>query len=156
MTDTRSRPTVARYTITPDRAGHALAAGGLAIGMATVMLLVAGGAREAASLAIAAMLGSFLGLIAIVAVGGPVWLACHALGRVGPRSAASAGFAIALLLAGFAQALSPADETAGAAWARGVTAVASSLGIALIGAGVAVLMWRIAYRREGAEDLSRP
>ena len=157
MTDARSRGAAPRYTITPDRAGHAVAAGGFAIGATSLALLAFNGARGASSLVSAAMIATFFGVVAIVAVGGPIWLACHVLGRRGPGSAAGAGFGAALLLAAFAQALMPPSSAdADAAWAAAVNAVASSLGIALIGAGVALLMWRIAYRREGPRELNRP
>ena len=143
---------VQQYQVTLDRAGHAIAAGGLAVSTVATGVLFASGVRDTGSLLSAAFVSAFLGIVAIVAVGGPIWLALHALGRRGPAAAAGAGFGAALLLALFAVALMPANG--GGMLERAVAAIATVLGVGGIGAGVALLMWRIAYRPAGT--LSRP
>ena len=128
-----------------DRAGHALAAGGAAVAVVATGALFIGGLRGASALATTAFVAAFIGTIAIVAVGGPIWLALHALGHRGPRAAATAGAAAALLLAVFGMALLPSGD--GPLIARLLAGLGWILGLAGAGAAIALLMWRIAYRR---------
>lgn len=140
------RSTAVHYVVTVDRAGHAVAAGGLAIAVVTTGLMFVSGLRAMGGLANTAFAAAFLGIVAIVAVGGPVWLALHASGRRGPGNAAGAGFSTAALLGVFGTALMPPGDAG--AIVRLLATIGNVLGIAALGAGVALMMWRIAYRKD--------
>ena len=145
MTDNRVRHR--DYRISIDRAGLALAAGGVACGAIAAALLVLGGRRGLDSLASAFVLGAIFSTLALAAIGGPVWLLLHVAGRRGPVAAALAGALIGFLLFLFSQidllgrGAAPLD-----AWLR---EIGSSFVLAALAAAIALGMWRIAYRRIG-------
>ncbi len=143
-----------RHAASLDGVGHALAAGAALSGGLAVVLIALGGQGDPGRLLIGWSIASFFAALAIVAIGGPVWLACHVLGRCGPVAAALAGFGTTLLLALSAQTyglgiFASADVDTDALAYRWVSAMATSVVLALAGGGIALLMWRIAYRRAG-------
>jgi hypothetical protein len=133
------------WRISIDRVGLALVAGGAACGL-VVAALVAGGANgSAAHVATALVLGTAFGVLAIGAIGGPVWLALHIAGRRGPVAAAATGAALGLILSLSAQ--SPSGTIVPPGMAGWLKIIGSSLIFAALGAAIASAMWRIAYRR---------
>lgn len=135
---------------TLERASAALAAGGAASGVICALLAARGGASLAAMIA-TLLLGSVLAMAAITALGAPVWLVLHLAGRRGARTAALTGAALGFILFLFAQTygfgLAEAPPADTATWAmRWLSGAATSLGVAVIAGGVALLMWRVAYR----------
>ncbi len=141
-----------RYRTTLDRAGLALAAGGSLYGLATVLLALGSGGRDAGMLVELFAVGTVLAMLAITATFGPLWLALHASGRRGPGHAAVLGGVVALAL------WATAAEDALRSYAFATTGVAAigwlrAIGVALIftaiAAAIALVMWRVAYRRTG-------
>lgn len=135
------------YHIRMERIGPALAAGGAICGIVAAALLALGGGHDVGSLARAFVLGALFSTLALAAVGGPVWIVCHAIGWRGPVHAALAGALLGFLLFLFGQVEPVAASTAGSlyAWLR---ELGSSLILAAIAAAVTLLMWRIAYQRQ--------
>lgn len=140
------------YETSLDRAGLALAAGGLLGGAITTVLVAIGGPPSAVSLVVGFLVGAVIVSMAAVAIGGPLWLACHALGRRGPISAAAigavAGFALFLggQTYGFGLFDMPVTDARTLLF-RWISAVATSLILAAISATIGLTMWRVAYRR---------
>lgn len=134
----------AHYVTSLDRAGLALAAGGALGGMVVAALVAAGGQMAAWALVGGWLLGGLFTMIAIVAVGGPVWLLLHVADRRGPVTAALTGAALALILFVSAQAWSDGD--ANPPW-RLLGALTTSLIVAVAAAAIGWTMQRIAYRR---------
>lgn len=141
-----------RYEASPDRAGLALAAGGLVGGaFAAVLVMVGDGLAPLAILA-GFVIGTIVTAMAAVAIGGPLWLVCHATGRRGPGMAvlvgALAGFALFLggQTYGFGLFDMLATDTRTLLF-RWISAVATSLLLALVAALVGWTIWRVAYRR---------
>lgn len=134
------------YRIRIDRIAAALVAGGGACGAIATILSACGGTHGLGALALAFVLGTVFSILALVAIGGPVWLVLHILGGRGPAHAALAGALIGFLLFLFGQAdlLPAAGDAPLYGWFR---AIGSSLVLAAIAASVALMMWRIAYRR---------
>ncbi|MEP9359443.1 hypothetical protein [Sphingomonas sp. KR3-1] len=142
-----------RYDTTIDRAGLALGAGSALAGLIVIGLLLLGGKRDALSLVGGWMIGSLIAGIAITAVGGPLWLVMHVAGLRRARHAALVGAVTALAIFVGAQTygfglfeMPPMDNRA--LLFRWISALASSGILALFAGATAVLMWRIAYRRE--------
>ncbi|MBR0553361.1 hypothetical protein [Stakelama marina] len=140
------------YGTSIDRAGYAIAAGGICTGALVAALVALGGQHGMAALGIAWALGSVFAMLGITAVVTPIWLAVHALGWRGPVAAAVTGAALALFVFLGAQThgfgmLRPLPPSGTALAYRWISAVATSLICAAISAAIAVLMWRIAYRR---------
>lgn len=140
------------YDTTLDRAGLALAAGGLLGGVFTSVLVAIGGPPSPLGIAVGFLVGMVITAMAAVAVAGPLWLVAHALGRRGPWSAAVigavAGFALFLggQTYGFGLfAMPPTD--ARTLMFRWISAVATSLILASLSALIGLAMWRVAYRR---------
>lgn len=143
-----------RHVARIDRLGHALAAGAALCGLVATLLVAAGAPSTVGSLLLAFLVATFFSALGLVAVGGPVWLVLHALGRRSARDATAAGFGIALLVAVSAQTYGfgvfATDTLDGSALAyRWISAVATALLFALAGAGIGLVMWRIAYRPAG-------
>lgn len=139
------------YATSIDRAGLAIMAGGLILGLVEAALVVAGG-RGLIGALMGFVFGGLLSMLAITAVAVPLWLALHLAGRRGPFDAALAGGLLGFLMFLAAQTsgmgLFYADEP-GVAYYRWASAAALSLAVAVIAALVALVMWRVAYRREG-------
>jgi len=141
-----------RYETTLDRVGLAIGAGGLMGGAIATLMLAFGGAAGIATLAMALTLGSLLTALAITALAAFPWMLLHASGRRGPVSAAllGAGIGFVVFLGGqtwiFGIMEIPAMDarTLLFRWASGI---ATSLVMAAMSAGIAVVMWRVAYRR---------
>jgi len=136
------------YQTSIDRAGRAIAAGGVALGLIEAGLALAGG-NGVLGAVLALMLGSLMSALAITAVAVPVWLPLHWWGRRGPGDAALAGAVAGFLLflaaqMGSASLYGDDDRALAYRWA---SAAATSLLVAAITAAVALLMWRVAYRR---------
>jgi len=137
------------YRTTLDRAGLALATGGLLYGVLAMLVGMRSGAGAGALIEIL-LVGTLLAMCAITASFGPLWLALHASGRRGPGHAAALGGAVALALWGaaaqdvLASYAYPGAGEAATAWLR---AIGAALIFAAIAAAVALVMWRVAYRR---------
>jgi hypothetical protein len=139
------------YDAPPDRIGLAIGAGGVIAGTLLWLLVLAGGQRDPLALAFSWLAASLFAALAMTALGGPLWLVMHVAGLRGGRHAALLGglsaFAIALAVQtqGFGM-FAPATGDGGGAL-RWAGAVGFSLLLAGFAAGVAAIMWRIAYRR---------
>ncbi|TPG18528.1 hypothetical protein EAH87_10485 [Sphingomonas koreensis] len=133
------------YRTSIDRAGWAIAVGALLCGAASMLLVVRGGDATFHAAAVALLLGSLFAALAIAAVGGPVWLAMHAIGWRGPAHAAAAGAIVGFVLVLAAHLSAGLDGDP--------LRLAQALGAALIAAAltgaIALVMWRIAYWRVG-------
>jgi hypothetical protein len=140
-----------RYDTAPDRAGLALGVGSAMVGTLLWLLVLAGGQRDPLALAAGWMGASLFAALGMTALGGPLWLVMHVAGLRRGRHAALVGglSAMAILLAaqtdGFGMFATP--STGDAASLRWPVAIATSLMAAGFAAGVAAIMWRIAYRR---------
>ena len=141
-----------RYDTTIDRAGIALGAGSALAGMIVLALLLLGGQREPLNLLGGWLIGGIFSGLAITAVGGPVWLVMHVAGLRRAWHAALVGAVIAMVIFvgaqtyGFGMLNMP--EMDGRTWLfRWLSAMASSVLLAGLAAVIAVIMWRIAYRR---------
>jgi len=136
---------------TLERAGAALACGGLASGLIWTLLAALGGA-SLSGLVMILLLGTLFSAAGITALAAPVWLLLHLAGRRGLGTAAVAGGSLAFLLFLFAQTygfgLAAAPLADAGTWTmRWLSAAATSAGFALIGGGVGALMWWVAYGR---------
>jgi hypothetical protein len=141
-----------RYETTLDRIGLAIGAGGLMGGAIAVLMMIFGGALAAGTLAMALLIGSVLTALAVTALAAFPWMLLHAAGRRGPVSAALLGAAIGFIvflggqtwIYGLMEMPAMDARTLLFRWASGI---ATSLVMAAMSAGVAVVMWRVAYRR---------
>ena len=142
---------LSRYETSIDRVGLAIGAGGLMGGaIAATMMAFAG--SPVAALAMAVLIGTIMTALAITALAAIPWALLHATGRRGPFNAALLGAIIGFLLFlggqtwGYGLFAMPAMDmsTLVFRWASGV---ATSLVMAGMAAGIAVVMWRVAYRR---------
>lgn len=142
------------YEASLDRAGLALGAGGLVGGAFAAVPVGIGSGLALVQLIVGFVLGVLITMMAAVAIGGPVWLVCHALGWRGPGVAvavgALAGFALFLggQTYGFGLFDMPAMESQTLLF-RWLSAAATSLVLALLSALIGWTMWRVAYRRVG-------
>jgi hypothetical protein len=141
-----------RYDTTLDRAGLALGAGSALAGVIVLLLLLLGGQREPLNLLGGWLLGGLFSGLAITAVGGPVWLVMHVAGWRRAWHAALVGALIAMVIFVGAQTygfgMFDMPEMDGRTLLfRWLSAAASSLLLAGLAAGIAAVMWRIAYRR---------
>lgn len=140
------------YAVSIDRAGYAIAAGGMSTGLLIAGLVALGGQHGVAALCIAWLVGSIFAMLGLTAVAAPIWLAVHALGARGPVSAASTGVSIALFVSlgmqtygsGILRSFPAGHDNLAYGW---ISAIATSAFAAIIAAGIGILMWRIAYRR---------
>jgi uncharacterized BrkB/YihY/UPF0761 family membrane protein len=91
-----------RYETTLDRAGFALATGGALGGMLVLLLVLAGGQNDPASLFAAWALGALFVSLGIAAVAAPLWFVFHLLGwrRVWHAALLGAGLAMIVFVAG--------------------------------------------------------
>ncbi|MES1974126.1 MAG: hypothetical protein V4472_16825 [Pseudomonadota bacterium] len=140
------------YDTSIDRAGLALAAGGLLGGAFAAVLVVLGGPPSPLGIVIGFIVGTVITAMAAIAVAGPLWLVAHAIGRRGPVTAALigaiAGFALFLggQTYGFGLFTMPATD-ARTLMFRWISAIATSLILAALSAVIGLVMWRVAYRR---------
>lgn len=140
------------YRTSIDRAGLALAVGAGAYGIAAVLLAALEGHGSIRAIAVALLLGAAFSSLPIAAIGGPVWLAMHLAGWRGPAHAAAAGAGIGFALFLLAQAgglaspvgLGPDLAPALFGWLR---AIGAGMILGALSAAIALLMWRVAYRR---------
>jgi hypothetical protein len=128
------------YRTSIDRVGLALACGAALAGLAASLLVALGGAGTGRAALMALMIGGIFAGLAIAAIAGPVWLVLHLSGRRGPAAAAACGAGVGFLLMIAADFGRGSDES----WAH--TLGGAMLAAALAG-GIALAMWRIAYRR---------
>ncbi|MGN6817945.1 MAG: hypothetical protein ACTHJR_04670 [Sphingomonas sp.] len=141
-----------RYETTLDRVGLAIGAGGLMGGAIAVLLMLFGGALAIGTLVMALLIGSLLTALAVTALAAFPWMLLHASGRRGPVSAALLGAAIGFVvflggqtwIYGLVEMPAMDARTLLFRWASGI---ATSLVMAAMSAGIAVVMWRVAYRR---------
>ena len=144
--------TANRYEASLDRAGFALAAGGLVGGVFAAGLVTIGSGLAPLEIAVGFLVGTVITTMAAVAIGGPVWVMCHAFGLRGPGVAVTVGAAtgFALFLGGqtygFGLFEMPPSDGATLLF-RWLSAVATSLALALVSAVIGWTMWRAAYRR---------
>lgn len=140
------------YDTTLDRAGLALAAGGLLGGLITAVLVAIGGPPSPLGLVVGFVVGTVITAMTVIAISGPLWLICHVLGRRGPGMAgligALAGFALFLggQTYGFGLFEMPPTDARSLLF-RWLSGIATSLILAAISAGIGLTMWRVAYRR---------
>ena len=152
MTDRRARNAGHRYDTSIDRAGIALGAGSLLAGIIIVVLVLAGGRHDPVSIVSGWMIGSIFAALAMTAVGGPLWLVMHVAGLRRAHHAALIGAATAMAIFVGAQTygfgLIDVPVIDSRTWMfRWISAVLTSLLLAVLAAGIGVVMWRIAYRR---------
>lgn len=151
MDEDRLRAPPRRYETTLDRVGFALATGGALGGVLVVLLVLAGGQVDAASLLTAWALGALFVTLGIAAVAAPLWLGLHVMGRREPWHAAALGAVLALIVFvagqtyGFGLIDAPPSDSRATLF-RWMSAIATSALIALAAAGIALAMWRVAYR----------
>lgn len=151
MDEDRLRVPSRRYETTLDRAGFALATGGALGGTLVLLLVLAGGQADIAALLTAWALGALFVTLGIAAVAAPLWLGFHIMGWRKPWHAAALGAALALVVFvaaqthGFGLFGGPPDDARTALF-RWLSAVLTSALIALAAAGIALAMWRVAYR----------
>jgi len=140
------------YETSLDRAGLALAAGGALGGLLTVALVAAGQPGSWFALPVGFVIGAVITVMAVVAIGGPLWIVAHALGKRGPRTAialgAVSGFALFLCgqTYGFGVFTMPPIDGRTLLF-RWISAAATSMILSLVCAVIAWTMWRVAYRR---------
>ena len=151
MDEDRSRAPLRRYETTLDRVGFALATGGALGGVLVLLLVLAGGQVGAMSLLAAWALGALFVTLGIAAVAAPLWLGFHVMGWRKPWHAAALGAALAMIMFvaaqthGFGLFDAPPGDGRTALF-RWLSATATSALIALAAAGIALAMWRVAYR----------
>ncbi len=141
-----------RYQTSLDRIGLAIGAGGLMGGAIAMLLMLFGGALAIGALAMAFVIGSVLTALAITALAAFPWMLLHAAGRRGPVSAALLGAAIGFVvflggqtwIYGLVEMPAMDARTLLFRWASGI---ATALVMGTMSAGIAVVMWRVAYRR---------
>lgn len=152
MIDRSARRGAPHYDTSIDRAGIALGAGSLLAGGIIVVLVLAGGRHDPMSIISGWVIGSIFSALAITAVGAPLWLVMHVAGLRRARHAALIGAVTAMAIFVGAQTygfglfeMPPMDNRA---WLyRWASAILSSAALAAAAAAIAVVMWRIAYRR---------
>lgn len=143
-----------RHETTLDRAGLAIATGGIIGGIFAAVLASMGASVGPFGLASAFVLGSMVTALAITAVGTPVWIFMHVSGRRRAGHAALVGAATGFLVFVFAQTYGfglfsapPSDmQTLLFRWA---SAAATSVVLAVLAAVIGIVMWLIAYRTAG-------
>lgn len=140
------------YEASLDRAGLALGAGGMVGGVFAGVLVSVGSGLAPVAIVAGFVIGMVITAMAAVAVGGPLWLICHATGWRGPGTAvlvgALAGFALFLggQTYGFGLFAMPVTDARTLTF-RWISAVATSGILALVAALIGWTMWRVAYRR---------
>lgn len=147
-------PASPRYETSIDRVGLAIGAGGAMGGAIGVLLMVFAGTYTIGALLAGLLIGSLMTALSITALAAIPWALLHAAGRRGPATAAMLGTIIGFVLFlggqtyGYGLFAMPAMDarTLLFRWASGFL---TSLVMAAMAAGIAVVMWRVAYRRVG-------
>jgi hypothetical protein len=140
-----------RHETSLDRAGLAIATGGIIGGAIAAGLTAIGASAGPIGLVTAFVLGSLVSALAITAVGVPVWIFMHFSGRRRAGYAAIVGAATGFSVFVFAQTYGfglfyapPSDlQTLLFRWA---SAAATSVLLAAIAGVIGIVMWRVAYR----------
>ncbi|MEZ0243246.1 MAG: hypothetical protein ACAH11_07715 [Sphingomonas sp.] len=140
------------YEATLDRVGLALAVGSALGGALVVALRLVAGERNPMFLTGSWLLGTVFVAIGITAVVGPLWLVMHVAGLRRARHAAMIGALAALAIFvgaqtwGFGMLEMPVmdNRTWLYVW---LSALATSVVLAMAAALIGAIMWRIAYRR---------
>jgi hypothetical protein len=141
-----------RYESSLDRAGLSLAMGAGLGGAFATLLVALGDPPSWFALPVGFVIGAIITMMAAVALGGPLWIVAHALGRRGPGTALWIGVfsGFALFLAGqtygFGLFTMPPIDTRTLLF-RWISAAATSLILSAVSGGIALAMWRVAYRR---------
>ncbi|MEO5492549.1 MAG: hypothetical protein ABIR08_00815 [Sphingomonas sp.] len=149
-----AQPASRHYETSIDRVGLAIGAGGLMGGAIGVLLMVFAGTYHIGALLAGLLIGSLMTALSITALAAIPWALLHASGRRGPIAAAALGAAIGFVLFlggqtyGYGMFTMPAMDarTLLYRWASGFL---TSVIMAAMAAGIAVVMWRVAYRRVG-------
>jgi len=143
-----------RYETSIDRVGLAIGAGGLMGGAITAVLMVFSGPVGVGALAAGLLIGSLMTALAITALAAIPWALLHAAGRRGPFAAAILGAVIGFVLFlggqtyGYGIFAAP-EMDARTSLYRLASGILTSMVMAMMSAGVAVVMWRVAYRKVG-------
>lgn len=142
------------YQTSIERVGLAIGAGGAMGGLITVLLMAFADGYSLGALAVALAMGSLLTALAVTALATLPWALLHASGRRGPIAAAllgaAIGFVVFLASQTYVFGFATAPKMGAAAWLyRWSSGLATSVVMAAITAGIAVVMWRVAYRRIG-------
>ncbi|THD37856.1 MAG: hypothetical protein E7773_02430 [Sphingomonas sp.] len=149
-----TQPAPTRYETSIDRVGLAIGAGGAMGGAIGVLLMVFAGTRDVGALLVGLAIGSLMTALSITALAALPWALLHAAGRRGPIAAAILGAAIGFVLFlggqtyGYGMFAMPEMDarTLLYRWASGFL---TSLVMAAMAAGIAAVMWRVAYRKVG-------
>ena len=142
----------APYETSLDRAGLAIGLGGLICGVFACVMAAVGGTLAPLPLIAILVLGTALAALGITAIAAAPWVLLHIAGRRGPGAAALLGAVIGFLVFlagqtnGFYLFLVP-EMDARTLMFRGLSATVTALAAGALAAGVAVAMWRVAYRR---------
>jgi hypothetical protein len=142
-----------RYEATLDRVGLALGLGSVLGGGIALGLTLLGGDRDPLHLVMLFLLGTLFVGIGITAVAGPLWLVMHVAGLRRWYHAAMVGAFTALAIFIGAQTyqfgLLEMPALDGRTWMfRWISAIGTSLLLAIVAAVIGLIMWRIAYRRQ--------
>ncbi|WP_294046281.1 hypothetical protein [Sphingomonas sp.] len=142
------------YETSIERVGLAIGAGGAMGGAIATLLLAFAGGYSLGTMVSALVIGALLTALGVTALAAIPWALLHASGRRGPVAAAAVGAVIGfvLFLSGqtYGFGFSPAPAMDAGTWLyRWASGIATSLVMAAMAAGVAVVMWRVAYRRVG-------
>lgn len=136
------------YDTSIDRVGLALGAGSLLGGLVVAVLTGWGGQHSPMALVLSWAIGSVFVAIGMTAFGGPIWLVMHLAGLRRPWHAALVGAVPLFVLLAGVQGLGSAPLIDTRDW---IVRTAATLGnaalLALLAAAIALVMWRIAYRR---------
>ncbi len=149
-----AQPAPARYETSIDRVGLAIGAGGAMGGAIGVLLMAFAGTRSVGALLGGLLIGSLMTALSVTALAAIPWALLHASGRRGPVAAATLGGVVGFVLFlggqtyGYGMFVAPAmdAQTWLYRWASGIL---TSLVMAAMAAGIAVVMWRVAYRKVG-------
>lgn len=128
------------YRTSVDRVGLALACGAALAGAAAALLVVLGGEGSARAALLALLIGAIFAALAITAIAGPIWLVLHLSGQRGPAAATASGAVIGFLLMLAADLSGDTQEP----WPH---MLGGALLAAALAGGIALVMWRVAYRR---------
>lgn len=140
------------YETSIHRVGFSIAFGGVLAGGIAATLLWLGGQHSPLALALGWLIGTFFSAIAIVIVAGPVWLTLHLMQRRGPGYAVLTALVLVMLMFvggqtyGFGLFSAPITDGQTMLF-RWLSALGTSMALAVAAMLIALGMWRIAYRR---------
>lgn len=148
----RIEPVGRYYETSIGRVGFSIAFGGLVAGGMAALLLWMGGQHSPLALLLGWLIGAFFSAVAIVIVAGPVWLTLHLMQRRGPGYALLTALVLVMLMFvggqtyGFGLFSAPITDGQTMLF-RWLSAIGTSLAVAAAAMAIALVMWRIAYRR---------